>query len=65
MVIFKKDITDAAGSPQYSTGHEAGTVTAIHKMRDIFANEDTEVVLLIDPEIFPYIPLHQSKCNAL
>ena len=64
-MIFKKDIADAAGPPQCSTCQEVGAEAAIHEMRDISANEETEVVLLIDPEIFSYIPLHQSKGNAL
>ena len=50
MMIFKKDITDAAGPLQLSAGQEAGAEAAIHAIRDIFANEDTEAVLLIDTE---------------
>ena len=48
MMIFKKDITDTAGPLQLSAGQEAGTEAAIHAMRDVFANEGTEAVLLID-----------------
>ena len=55
-MIFKKDITDAAGPLQLSAGQEAGAEAAIHAMRDIFANEDTEAFLLIDAEnVFNYI----------
>ena len=50
MIVFKKDITDAAGSLKLSAGQEAGAEAAIHAMRDIFANEVAEVVLLIDAE---------------
>ena len=50
MMIFKKDITDAAGPLQLSAGQEAGDEAAIHAIQDIFANEDTEAVLLIDAE---------------
>ena len=50
MMIFKKDITDAAGPLQISAGQEAGAEAAIHAMRDFFANKDTEAVLLIDAE---------------
>ena len=50
MMIFKKDITDAAGPLQLSAGQEAGEEAAIHAIQDIFANEDTEAVLLIDAE---------------
>ena len=48
MVIFKKDITDAARPLQLSTGEEAGAEADIHAMRHVFANEDTEAVVLID-----------------
>ena len=50
MMIFKKDITDAAGPLQLSAGQEARAEAAIHAIRHIFANEDTEAVLLIDTE---------------
>ena len=50
MMIFKKDITDAAGPLQLSAGQEAGDEAAIHAIQDIFANEDTEAVLSIDAE---------------
>ena len=50
MMIFKKDIKDAAGPLQLSAGQEAGAEAAIHAMRDTFANEGTEAVLLIDVE---------------
>ena len=35
---------------QHSAGQEVGAEAAIHAMRDIFANKDTEAVLLIDAE---------------
>ena len=50
ITIFKKNITDAAGPLQLSADQEAGAEAAIHAMRDIFANKDTEAFLLIDPE---------------
>ena len=50
MMIFKKDIRDAAGPLQLSADQEAGAEVAIHAMRDIFANKDAEAVLLIDAE---------------
>ena len=50
MMIFKKDITDAAGPLQLNAGQEAGAEAAIHTMQNIFANEDTEDVFLIDVE---------------
>ena len=50
MMLFTKDITDATGLLQLSAGQEAGAEAAIHAMWDIFANEDTEAVLLIAAE---------------
>ena len=50
MMIFKKDITDAAGPLQLSADQEAGAEVAILAMRDIFANKDAEAVLLTDAE---------------
>ena len=63
MMIFTKDITDRAGPLQLSVGQEAGAEAARHAMQDISANEDTEVVLLIDAEnafnsINPKVILH-------
>ena len=46
IMIFKKDITDAAGPLQLSSCQEAEAEAAIHAMRD----EDTEAFLLIDAE---------------
>ena len=37
----------AAGSLQLSAGQDAGAEAAIHTMRDIFANVDTDAVLLL------------------
>ena len=49
-MLFTKDITDATGLLQLCAGQEAGAEAATHAMWDIFANEDTEAVLLIDAE---------------
>ena len=49
-MLFTKDITDAGGLLQLSAGQEAGAEAAIHTVSDIFANEDTEAVLLMDAE---------------
>ena len=38
----------ATGSLQLSAGQDVGAEAAIHTMRDIFANFDTDAVLLID-----------------
>ena len=40
----------AVGPMQLSAGQEAGAEAAIYAMQDIFANEDTKAILLIDTE---------------
>ena len=50
MVIFKKDITDTAGLLYISSIQGVGAEAAIHVMRNIFANEDTEPVFLTEAE---------------
>ena len=50
MMIFKKDITDAARPLQLSAGQEAGAEAGLHAMQNIFENKDTEAVLLIEAE---------------
>ena len=45
--FVKKDVTKAAGSLQFSVGDE-GAEAVIHAMRYIFADIDTDVVLLAD-----------------
>ena len=59
IMIFKKDITDSAKPLQLSAGQEAGAEAAIHATRDIFKNEDTEAVLLIDSEN-AFSPINQK-----
>ena len=46
--ITRESITKSVGSLQVCAGHDAGCEAAIHSMKDIFADEDTEAVLLID-----------------
>ena len=48
--VIKKDITDAAGPLQTCTGVKAGIEAAIHAMREVFENDSTEAVLLVDAE---------------
>ena len=50
MVILKKDITDTAGLLYISSIQGVGAEAAIHAMRNIFANEDTEPVFLTEAE---------------
>ena len=58
-MIFKKDITDTVRLLQLSAGQEAGAEKAIHGTRDIFENEDTEAVPLIDSEN-AFSPINQK-----
>jgi len=50
MRIAKNDVTRAAGSLQVCAGQEAGAEAAIHAMYDIFNDDQTEAVLLVDAE---------------
>ena len=50
MMLCKTDVTKAAGSLQVSAGQEAGAEAAVHAMRDIFSDINTDAVLLIDAE---------------
>ena len=45
---IKPDLAESAGSLQLCVGQKAGCEAAAHAMRDIFAEEDTDAVLLID-----------------
>ena len=44
----QKEIKEAAGPLQTCAGHGAGAEAEIHAMREIFQQEDTDAVLLID-----------------
>ena len=46
--VVKQDILDAAGCLQLCAGQRAGCEAAVHAMREIFADQDTEGVLLVD-----------------
>ncbi len=48
--VIKGDITKAAGPLQTCSGLEAGIEAATHAMRDIFAEKDSECILLVDAE---------------
>lgn len=47
-VFLKEDIKDAAGPLQVCAGHSAGAEAAIHAMSQIFDEEGSDGVLLID-----------------
>ena len=50
MEIAKKDVRQTAGSLQVCAGQDAGAELAIHIMYDLFQQDETEAVLLVDAE---------------
>ena len=48
LYVIRTDIQLAAGALQTCAGHDAGAEAAIHAMRDIYARENTDAVLLVD-----------------
>ena len=48
LYVIRTDIQLAAGALQTCAGHDAGAEAAIHAMREIFAHENTDAVLLVD-----------------
>ena len=45
---IREDITESGSSLQVCAGQEAGSQAAAHPMHEIFKEQDTEAVLLID-----------------
>ena len=50
MYIAKKDVKNAAGSLQVSADQEAGSEVAIHAMYDVYQQDETEAILLVDTD---------------
>ena len=48
MRIVKYDLQDAVGTIQLCTGQDAGCEAAVHAMERVFADEDTEAMILVD-----------------
>ena len=48
MEVVKDDVVNAAGSLQLAAGQPAGCEAAVHAMRQLFAAEETQGILLID-----------------
>ena len=46
--VVKQDVLDAAGCLQLCAGQRAGCEAAVHAMREIFTDQGTEGVLLVD-----------------
>ena len=48
--VIKDDITQAAGPIQTCRGIQSGIEAAIHSMRQVFENDSTEAIMLVDVE---------------
>ena len=48
MQVLRKDVQEAAGSLQVCAGQSGGCEAAVHAMRNIFEDDDSDAVLLID-----------------
>ena len=48
MMLFKNNITHAAGALQLSAGQDTGVDAVVHTIHDICSKKNPEVVLLID-----------------
>ena len=48
MTVVSNSVLEATGPMQLCAGHEAGAEAAVHAMRELFADEKTEAVLLVD-----------------
>ena len=48
MMVLKGDITQAAGPLQACAGHKGGVEAAVHAMKKLFSDSETEAVLLVD-----------------
>ena len=46
MRIVKHDIQNAVGSIQLCAGQDAGCEAAVHAMKQVFDDEDTEAMIL-------------------
>ena len=48
MRIAKYDVQNAVGTIQLCAGQDAGCEAAVHAMEHVFAEEDTEAMILVD-----------------
>ena len=46
--VIGRDIKEAVGPLQVCAGQDGGCETAVHAMREIFKNPESEAVLLVD-----------------
>ena len=48
LAVISLEVQDAAGTSQLCAGQQAGCESAIHAMREIFGDDDTQAILLVD-----------------
>ena len=48
MKVVKRNIQEAFGSIQLCSGQDAGCETAVHAMEHLYAEDDTEAIILVD-----------------
>ena len=48
MKLLREYVLNATGSMQFCAGQKVGTETAIHAVYEMFNEEDTEAVLMVD-----------------
>ena len=69
MMLFDNAIAHTAGALQLSAGQDAGVEAVVHAIHDIFSEENTDTVLLIDAEnafnfINREVMLHNIKISV-
>ena len=65
MKIVKHDLQDAVGTLQLCAGQDAGCEVAIHAMTQIFADEDTKALILVDASnAFNCLNRQVTLCNC-
>ena len=62
IMLFKNDITHAAGVLQLSAGQDAGVEAVVHSMHDIFSEENNRS--RFTNRCWKYFQFDQSKGNA-
>ena len=50
LAIVGQDIVDLPGSLQLCAGHDSGCKVAVHSIRQLFSDSETEAILLLDAE---------------
>lgn len=48
MAVLRKDVIQVCSRVQMSSGKKVGSRAAIHAMRQMFANKESEAVILVD-----------------